>query len=398
MRKRRILVVTSTFPRWRDDDEPRFVLDLSRNLAESADILVLAPHTPGAAREETLEGVRVVRFRYFFTRWQAVAYRGGIKARLRTNPLVYLQLPFFFAALWLALRRAIREWSPDLVHAHWIIPQGLLACLAARGAVPILCTSHGGDLHALRGPLFDRLRSWTVRRCAAISVVSESMVASIRAARENQSVNVIPMGTDLTSVFVPPLDPLTRKSDQILFVGRLVEKKGVSYLLEALVDLRDSGVRLTIAGDGPLRDALCQKAKALGIADRVEFLGSVRHKDLPPLYQRAALAVFPFAVARDGDQEGFGLVLVEAMGCGCPVIASDLPAVRDTVDPGVTGVLTPPGDVPSLSFAIRRVLSDQTLRMQLARAARTRVLERFDWSTIAFSYRRLIERTVGIDR
>lgn len=393
-RKRRVLVLTSTFPRWRDDEEPRFVLDLSRHLGRGIEILVLAPHTPGAELEEVLEGVRVIRFRYFLTRWQTIAYEGGITARLRANPLRYLQLPFFFASLWLALKRMIHEWQPDVIHAHWIIPQGMLACLAAGGTVPIVCTSHGGDLHALRGPLFERLKAWTLSRCAAITVVSESMVARVRASAEQKPVKVIPMGTDLTSLFVPPPTPSSRESKHLVFVGRLVEKKGVHYLLDALAEIQDTDVRLTIAGEGPLRETLQRKAKNLGIAERVHFMGRIRHKDLPSLYQRATLAVFPFTVARDGDQEGFGLVVVEAMGCGCPVIVGDVPAVRDTVNPGITGILTPPADVLSLSAAIRRVLSDDTLRTQLTSAARIRVLERFDWSIIGARYRRLLDEVV----
>src|SRR5690606_22279057 len=94
-RQPRILVVTSTFPRWPKDNEPRFILDLCRHLADFAEIRVLAPHAPGAAIEETLEGVDVTRFRYFFERWQSVTYAGGIVGRIRQNPWRLLQVPLF---------------------------------------------------------------------------------------------------------------------------------------------------------------------------------------------------------------------------------------------------------------------------------------------------------------
>lgn len=394
-RKRRVLVATSTFPRWIEDKEPRFVLDLCRHLGDDIDILVLAPHTLGAELEEELEGIRVIRYRYFLTRCQSIVYEGGITARLRTNRLRFLQLPFFFVSLWLALRRSIRRWQPDLIHAHWIVPQGISACLAAVGGVPVLCTSHGGDFHALRGILFEKLKGWTLSRCVAITVVSESMARRARILSRNRPVEVIPMGTDLKRLFIPPADPSTRESNHIVFVGRLVEKKGLHYLLEALAKLKDSDTHLSVAGDGPLLPALRHKTEALGLSGRVTFLGAVRHRELPLLYQRATLAVFPFAVANDGDQEGFGLVVVEAMGCGCPVIASDLPAVRDTIIPEVTGVLTPPGDVESLSAAIRKVLSDEVLRIRIANAARARALELFDWSNIGSRYRRLIDQVIS---
>jgi len=387
-RRLRVLVLTSTFPRWVGDTEPRFVLDLCRYLAKDAEVLVLAPHAPGAARAEELEGVRVQRFRYFVPRWQAVAYEGGITQRLRSNRWRLLQLPFFFASLLWATWRSIRTWSPDVIHAHWIVPQAFVACIAAGRAVPILCTSHGGDLHALRGPFFRYVKAWTLTRCNAVTVVSESMVPHVLTLAPSADVAVIPMGTDLTDLFVPPPASAQREANRLLFVGRLVAKKGVDYLLEAFAVIARSrpDLRLTIAGRGPLETALREKAKALGIADRVTFLGGVPHAELPALYQKAAVAVFPFVVAADGDQEGFGLVTVEAMGCGCPVIASDLPAVRDAVEPGVTGVLVPAGDVAALAEAIRALLEDSGLREMIARQALARAQERFDWAVITARY------------
>lgn len=389
--KPRILVLTSTFPRWAGDSEPRFVLDLCRHLAESADVRVLAPHTRGAAFEEVLEGVTVRRFRYFFTPWQSLAYSGGIMARVRANPLRLLLLPFFLVAFTRAVRAAVRDWSPDVIHAHWIIPQGLVAAFAGSAGAPVLCTSHGGDLQALQGAFFAKLKAWILRRCRYVTVVSESMVARVRALVPECRVEVIPMGTDLTMLFTP--SPISRDACHLLFVGRLVEKKGVRYLLDALGILvrRYPDLTLTIAGDGPLRSSLERRAAELGIVDRVHFLGGVPHSSLPDFYRRATLAVFPFVVAADGDQEGFGLVVVEAMGCGCPVIASDLPAVRSSIEPGVTATLVAPTDVAALAAAIAKYLDDPAERAKHADAALVRVHDRFDWHPIAGRYRRVID-------
>ncbi len=393
----RILVLTSTFPRHARDAEPRFVLDLCRELASRADVLVLAPHAPNAALEEEIENVRVRRFHYFLPRWQAVAYEGGITARLRAKPWRVLQLPFFVVALWWAVRRTIRAWSPDVIHAHWIVPQAFVACLAARAGPAILCTSHGGDLHGLRGRLFAAVKAWTLRRCAATTVVSDSMVPLLRALVADRPVEVIPMGTHLRTLFIPPPRLVERDENHLVFVGRLVEKKGVSHLLQALGPgaRLPANLRLTIAGDGPWKSELQRQAAALGLAERVTFLGAMEHRALPALLQRATLAVFPFVVAADGDQEGFGLVVVEAMGCECPVIASDLPAVRQTVEAGVTGFLTPPGDSVELAATIRKALDNPELRRTLAAAARTRAQALFDWQSIGARYLRLLERLTG---
>lgn len=386
----RVLVLTSTFPRWNDDTEPRFVLDLCRYLSQAADILVVAPHTPGALAAETLESVRVLRFQYFIRSWQTVAYEGGISARLSANPWRILQLPFFFIAMWRAARRALKEWRPDVIHAHWIVPQGLIASLAVNDRLPILCTSHGSDLHGLQSPFFNSLKSWTLRRCAAVTVVGEGMLEKAKRIAPRTPVSQIPMGTDLASLFTPPRDPGSRSRNEIVFVGRLVEKKGLNYLLEAFaILLRQHGnLTLTIVGDGPLRPHIEESIRKFHLDNHVRLTGALRQRELPGVFRRAVFAVFPFL------EEGFGLAIVEAMGCGCPVVASDLPATRQTIDPGITGFLAPPGNAAMLAEAMNVCLGDRRMRSMIADSALEAVRNNFAWPHVAKQYARIIESLV----
>jgi glycosyltransferase involved in cell wall biosynthesis len=364
------------------------VLDLCRHLSEYVDIHVVAPHTTGAALSESIENISVRRFRYFVPAWQSVTYQGGILGRLRENPWRVLQLPFFLVALWWSTLRLVRTWQPDIIHAHWVIPQGVIACLAAGNRVPVLCTSHGSDLHGLQSGTFQMLKRWTLRRCRTVTVVSRSMANKVRSLAPETSVEVIPMGTNLNLLFTPPADEATRRTNEIVFVGRLVETKGLRYLLQAFAAIQRtrSDLVLTIVGDGPMKDEVRHLISALGQDRSVRLPGGMRQSELPDIYRRATLAVFPYA-----DQEGFGLVVVEAMGCGCPVIASDLPAIREIIEPGVTGILTPPGDSAALADALRQCLADGTLRSRLAMTALDSVRERFDWPPIAARYAQAIE-------
>lgn len=384
----RVLVLTSTYPRWEGDTEPRFVLDLCRHMSEHAEILVIAPHAPGAALQQEIDTVLVQRFRYFPASWQTLAYQGGIVAKLRENPWRIVQVPFFLFSLYRATRRAIRIFDPDLVHSHWLIPQGLIACLAARGRCPVLCTSHGGDLLGLQPKPFRAIKSWILRNCCAVAVVSNSMVSHARALAAQARIEVIPMGTELDSLFTPPTWPNARRENELLFAGRLVHGKGVGRLLEALALLRSwkLDARLRIAGDGPLKAQLAAHASRLGLSSCTEFLGSVSHNELAEMYRQSTLAVFPFE-----SQQGFGLVITEAMACGCPVIASDLPATRQSVEDGVSGILTPPGDSTRLAEAIRDCLSNGELRSRLSGTALVSVRQRFGWRAIASRYMQVIE-------
>lgn len=394
-------MLTSTLPRWVGDAEPRFVLDLARALAQNFEIEVIAPHAPGADLRETMEGMQVLRYRYWWPRWQGAAYEGGMVARIRENPLRALQLPFFFLALgWTVFRRLRREPRVDLVHAHWVIPQGLAALIARRlcgRTVPVLCTSHGGDLFGLKGRLLSRLKSVVLERCDGVTVVSSALAGKARDLAPPIEPIVIPMGTDLEATFTPPPSPRSPPLRRLLFAGRLVPKKGVSHLLEAMARLRTSfpDATLTIAGDGPLLSDLKAQAGALNLEGVVTFAGPIPHARLAELYRKADIAVFPFVEAADGDQEGFGLVMVEAMGCGCAVVASDLPAVRDVIRPGETGFLVPPGDAEALAARIASMVREPEATLALGARGTAHALGHFDWKVTAERfvsvYRQLIE-------
>jgi len=225
----KILVLTTTFPRWRGDTDPPFVFELCRRLAKDFDIIVLAPHFPGSPSEESMGGLRVVRFRYFFEPWEKLAYGsgGGILARIRINPFWGLLIPFLVAGQMLVTIRLLRRERFDLIHAHWLVPQALTVIIARALSgrdIPLLATAHGGDLYGLRGRLMDRLRGFVLSKTAAVTVVSRAMAEDlVRAGAPREKVRVIPMGTDLSDMFCP--GDVERDPRQVLFVGRLVEKK-----------------------------------------------------------------------------------------------------------------------------------------------------------------------------
>ncbi len=397
-----LLVLTSTYPRRADDTDPGFVHELCRRLAlRGFAVTVLAPRAPGLAREEWMDGVRVLRYAYFLNRFETLAYDGGIVPRIRARPWRLLLVPALLAGLVSATRRQLRGDRFAAIHAHWVVPQGLAAVAARRGSrPPILCTMHGGDLFALRSAFMARIRRYCLARCDAVTVVSRFMQQVVEDSGDAPpgGVAVRPMGVDLREDFTLG-DEAERADDRVLFVGRLVEKKGVAHLVEAVALLSREAVpvHLDIVADGPLRPHLEALARRLEVEERVRFLGALPHRELPSLLRRATLAVVPSVVDRSGDQEGLGLVTIEAMGCGCPVVASDLPAIRDAVEHEATGLLVPPGDPPALAAAMRRLLADPALRACLASAAREAALERFDWSAVADGYAEILRRLADRD-
>jgi len=397
-RRPAILELTSTFPRWRGDWEPPFVFELCRRLTSFSRVKVLTPSAPGTNPHEEMDGIEVNRFRYFHRAYETLDYGGGILGNLKTYPWKYILVPFFLVGEFVALVWLLRLGKGDLIHAHWLIPQGLVATLAKkifRLKVPLLCTSHGGDLFALRGPFFKFLKKMVLARADGVTVVSRAMKTEVESLGcDQRKVEVIPMGVDLRETFVPASK--RRVGKQILFVGRLVEKKGLIYLLRAMpfVLKRHPDACLIIVGSGPEEGRLRASINSLGLSGQVELCGSVLNENLPALYQSSCMVVFPSVVAGDGDREGFGLVQVEALGCECPVVATDLPAIRDIIADGKTGLIVPQRDEQALAEKIAYLLDHPEEGERLARNGRQFVLERYDWAVIAEKYRELVERLI----
>ena len=386
-------MLTSTFPRWRGDTEPPFVLELCRRLAEHFKIHILAPHAEGADSETTFDGMRVTRYRYFFPRWESLAYRGGILANLKQKPYRYALIPFFLLFQTLAIQKLLRRFPFDLIHAHWIIPQGTCAIIANRmhsTMLPILCTSHGGDLYGLSSRVMMWLKRRVLEKTTAVTTVSRTMRKDLDALGVGlENVHVLPMGVDLQKRFVPPRK--RTKTKALLFVGRVVEKKGLRFLIEAMPEIlkKHPDAHLRVAGSGQELSALKNFATHIGVADRIQFLGAVPNENLAGQYQTSDVVVFPSVVADGGDREGFGLVLVEALGCECAVVATDLPAMQDIIEDERTALIVPQRSAQHIANAVVRLFDDEGLRLCLAKAGREAVEKRFDWETVTKEYAKI---------
>ena len=396
--RKKILVLTSTFPRWNDDVEPPFVYELSRRLNSNYSVHILAPHAPGATVEEYFNGMQVTRYRYFISRWESLAYHGGILANLKQNPWRYGLIPFFLLGQLIALIRLQHRSHYDCIHAHWLIPQGLIAMTARlfiTSFPPVIVTSHGGDLYGLKGFGFNRLKRYVARRSAAVTVVSQAMKKILRKLIPVEGrIRVIPMGVDLYNRFVPPTK--RQATGVVLFVGRLVEKKGLQYLIDAMPSILEKHPQamLKIVGAGQEKERIKKRISELDIGERIELMGATRNDTLPAIYHTSDVVVFPSIIAEDGDREGFGLVLVEALGCECATVVTDLPAMRDIIRNGRSALVVSEKDPAQLAEKINLLLDDTGLRQSLGQQGRAYVLEKFDWQVINRQYIDLIESIV----
>lgn len=357
-----LLVAASTFPAEAGDGTPGFVLDLATALSDEYRVVVVAPMTKGARAHQRIGDVEVRRFGYFPSRWRDLA-DGAIVDNLRAKKSRWLQVPFFFVSMAAALRRERRRSQPDVALLHWIIPQGAVGRVVL-GDLPRVVTTLGGDLYALRHPVLQAVKRSVIRSAASVTCMSTDMARELRklGARDDQ-VHVVPMGVDLDPI-TRAVEGETRVPGRVLFVGRLVEKKGATVLIDALDRMAEQPTEVAVVGDGPLRAQLQARA-----GSAVTFLGAQGKEALASEYAKAAIALYPSVPAANGDRDGLPVALLEAMSAGCAIVASAVPGIVDVVEDGVNGLLVEPGDARALAAAIDRLLADPALAERLGRAA-----------------------------
>jgi glycosyltransferase involved in cell wall biosynthesis len=392
-----LLVLASTYPRWRDDHEPGFVHELCRRLAQRFHVIVVVPDAPGADSNGPLDGVDVVRYRYAPRAWQTLVNNGGIVTNLRRSRWKWLLVPGFVLGQCLAARSILRRWKVAVIHAHWLLPQGLVARRLGRlFYVPYVVTSHGGDLFGLRSDLLTALKRKVAASSAGMTVVSSAMRdEATRLGLRPPRMQVLPMGVDLRERFVSdPQQP--RNPDELLFVGRLVPKKGLPHLLDAMpaVLAERPKTMLTIAGFGPEEEKLKAQARNLGIASHVTFAGATPQRELPALYRRAALFVAPFIRDETGNQEGLPVVLMEAIGCGCPVVVGDVAGIHDLLGDAAREISVQPADTKALAAAILVSLHNPELAESRARELRQAAVAQVDWHYVANEYAKVLSSSI----
>lgn len=388
--KKKILITSSTLPRWDRDTEPRFILDYAKSIQKYYDVTILAPAAVGAKDKEVIEGVEIVRYHYFpIHKWETLCYPGAIVPRIREKKVRILLVPFLLLSLWFRLLKINKNY--DLVHAHWMIPQGMVQSVFHK--TPYILTGHGGDITSLNFGFMKSIKKSAIKHARHVTVVSDKLKEIVNGICPNDKTTVLPMGCD-TSVFKAAnrVDNFFGQGDKkvVLFVGRLAEVKGVEYLIKA-VDKLDN-VMLAIAGTGDLEGELKELAKPMG--DKVVFMGAKTHSELSAIIPSSDVLVMPSVTASDGGKEGFGLVIIEAMASGVPVIASNSGGIPNTVKNEYNGLLTEERDIQGIADAITRVISDDDLRATLV--ANGLVTSRqHDYSEVALGYKKIIDSVLG---
>jgi glycosyltransferase involved in cell wall biosynthesis len=379
-------IVTTAFPRWKGDFSGPMVRNLARWLCSLGyRVRVVTQHYENSLTYEEEGEISVFRFRYAWpAQNECIGSTSGVIDDLRRNWLAKLLLPVFLVAFaWKVLRISRRC---QVLHVQWV--PTIIVCLPARllWRLPLIVnvrTNADTPFWRIVFQILLRFADYVVYNSENTRRLTEQIV-------KRKQGSVIGSGISIAQ-FERPRDFAGCRnpsvSVRLIVVARLVEFKGIEYLIRALPVVRKtSDVRLDVYGDGPLRPQLEQLAVGLKLGDAVSFHGETAHSDIPKKMWNADVFVLPSVVDRFGRTEGFGAVILEAMVAGLPVVASRVGGIVDIIHE-TNGILVEPGNVDELARAIVRLSTDPELRERVGAEGCSWAKAHFSEEAICAQYR-----------
>jgi len=390
--KMRLLFLTSNFPRYAGDYAGNFVFYLAEALIGLGhEITVVAPHYPGSKKNEVIRKIKVRRFQYVYPSTQQRLAYGRFAQNM--NVATALQLIPYCLSMLLHGVTAMKEFDADVIISFWAFPQGLIG---------ILLKSF------FRIPVATRVYSIDFITATKIGPFMTSVLKIIL----RKSNSIIP-NSDYTSEFIPDRMGLHNKiftvregfritgstkekktiSEKIklLTVARLVERKGIRFLIQAMKHVTEKypNVKLVIVGEGPDHPTYEKLTRQLELQHNIVFTGRVSNQELVEHYTTSDIFILP------STEEALGVVLLEAMYHGLPVVASNVGGIPEIVTNQETGILTTPGSPKAISEAILSLIERPKQRRFFSERGKRHVLENFTWGKIASAFELVIEKSLN---
>ncbi|MFI5279117.1 MAG: glycosyltransferase [Gemmatimonadales bacterium] len=381
------LFLAHSYPRFTDDPVGSFVLRLAVALRPlGVEVRVIAPGGAGLAAKETIEGIEVLRFRYAPRSLETLAYSGTMRNQVTGSWSSRAAMASFIAAETLCAVRSGRSFRPDVVHAHWWFPGGLVGGWLRRWwRIPMVTTLHGSDLRLAQQVRFAAgLFRHVARRTTTMTTVSQWLSDAARQIAPDSQPLVAPMPV-LPDLFRPGE---RRDPNRLLFVGKLNEQKGITHLLRALAMMKARPIVDVVVGVGSAPEDIRKLVSELGIDEQLRWHPLLKQADLAQLYREATVLVAPFV------DEGLGLVAIEAQLSGMPIVAFRSGGLTDIVKDEASGLLVTPGDVPALAAALDRVLGSADAGAEWGREGRRHALATFAPDAVARRYAQIYHDAV----
>ncbi len=376
----KVLFVATAYKRYDGDVITPWLTELILRLRDKKiDVEVFTSSYKGLC-DQILDGVKIHRFRYFLKNLETLTHDETVADRLSHSPFSLLLIFFYMIAGSWAIVQLVRREKYDIVHIHWPFPHIIFGAFARiAGKTRLFSTFYGREIR-----WFTKKFKW-LAKCLSILLNKSNIITAISTHTRTElgkyiksEIEVIPF-----SAVVPERKVSISDDKIILFVGRIVERKGIKYLIKAFNEVKDEiPHNLVIVGDGPERPDLEKLADRLDLHSRIRFTGWISTDEKLQHYEKCSFFVLPAVYDKQGDIEGLGVVMIEAMSCHKPVIASNAGGITDIVQDRINGLLVPPGNTSALARAIRTLASDTKLSKKMGERAKKSIDERFNWDKI----------------
>lgn len=402
----KILVLTHTYPRFEGDTNAPFVQDLCEAHATAGhEVTVLSGFDSLISANRPNKNVDFRTYRYVWPdSLHVLGYSRTIEADVRLKSSATLLGPLMLGSALANLLKIVQRTNPDVIHAHWILPNGFVGALVSRlTGVPLYCSLWGSDIFVAEK---NRLYRWMARfagnQCTALTSCSEELKSRLVALGVTAArIELVSNGCNATE-FRPDISGAKRvraelgiNDDELMVfaLGRFAYKKGFNHLIQAARTFAgpDSRAKLVIAGSGDLEQMWKKLAQSTGVGEKILFPGLIARDRVPAFFAACDIFAMPSIHDPVGNVDGLPTVVVEAMAAEKAVVASEISGLPLAIQHEKTGLLVPPADEAALASAIGRLIEDAALRVRLGHAARQHVIERLDWSHIAAHHRRIYD-------
>jgi glycosyltransferase involved in cell wall biosynthesis len=401
MEEEHVIIVTHSYPRFDGDWRSNFIESLAVGYRQNgAKVTVLVPLSARWNRAELdSSGIRIIPYRYLpFKSWHVLGYGDSMKGDLKMNPLHILLLPLLMIAGTLRLARLLLYERTSFLHAHWAVPNTLIAIAArtlAFSRVKILSSFPGSDVTVIQQcGRFGKFLAHVIARsdylsCNSSDLKEDLVAAGIPAAKidyqiygvNNQNMRFSAEAREQVRA------KLGIRADEIalLMVGRFVAKKGFATGIRAMQHLRSrhERIRLYIIGSGLLESEYRALMKEVGVEDMTTLLGEVLPGELKDYYSACDIFLMP---SERLPSDGLNVVVVEAMACARPIVASSVGGNDLVVSAGINGYLHRASDAEDLAEKVALLAGDSSLRQAMGEKSRIMVDEHFNWNAIAHYY------------
>lgn len=382
-----VLLITSTFPQSPHDNQVPWLAMLVRQLKKKGiKPTVYAPSYHGL-KSHSYYSIPVIRFRYAPVHFEILTHKEGAVFKLRQKPWLFIVSFFYLIFGAYGIMHLRHRFKFDIVHVHWPFPNGLFGIIAKKlFHAKLVLTFHGAEFSLLRRvPLGTTILRFILRnsdKVVANSLFTKKLIQAIGPVK----VSVIPFSSAVTIGKTQNIESseISQNVYRILFVGRFIERKGIPFLIDAIDILhkKNTPVFCDIVGNGPLDNQIEEQIMRLNLDNYIKIHKGIDEANLSQFYRRCDVFVLPSIVDKWYDTEGLGVVLIEAMNFGKPVVASRVGGIPDVVKHNINGLLVVEKNSQSLANALEALYQKPKLRKQLGIQGQKYVNKHYNWKTI----------------